>query len=146
MVKIVELTDKQLVESIDKYLKTLEQLYKDRERRLSEGGDEAQLFTADELKKMEEERKKEADQFSLSLADEDIEAIERVQNQAGQEQEEEDELVRVTTLLRLSKEQLAELNKAKQDQQKNAQKPAVISKGKKVQSLSISKGRIKIKK
>lgn len=146
MVKIVELTDKQLVESIDKYHKTLEQLYRDRERRLAEGGDEQNLYTADELKKREEERKKDSDQFSLSLEDEDIEAIEKVQDLAGQDQDEDEELVRVTTLLRLSKEQLAELNKAKQDQQKNSQKPAVISKGKKVQSLSISKGRIKIKK
>lgn len=146
MVKIVELTNKQLVESIDKYHKTLEQLYKDRDRRLAEGESESELYTPDELKKRALERKKEEDQFSLSLADEDIEAIEKVQDQNKPDDEEDDELVRVTTLLRLSKDQLAELNKAKQEQQNKGQKPATISKGQKVQSLSISKGRIKIKK
>ncbi len=144
MVKIVELTNKQLVESIDKYHKTLGQLYKDRERRLAEGVPEVELYTADELKKMEETRKKEADQFSLSLADEDIEAIETVKNPADDDDDEE--LVRVTTLLRLSKDQLAELNKAKSEQQKVSQKPASLANAKKVQSLSVSKGRIKIKK
>ncbi len=144
MVKIVELTHKQLVESIDKYHKTLEQLYKDRERRLATGVPEAELYTADELKKMSEMRKKEADQFSLSLADEDIEAIETINNPS--DDDEDDELVRVTTLLRLSKDQLAELNKAKHEQQKYGEKAASISNAKKVQSLSVSKGRIKIKK
>ena len=144
MVKIVELTNKQLVESIDKYHTTLEQLYRDRDRRLADGVPEVELYTADELKKLHEARKKEADQFSLSLADEDIEAIETINNPSNDD--DDDELVRVTTLLRLSKDQLAELNKAKHEQKKHGEKPASISSPKKVQSLSISKGRIKIKK
>ncbi len=147
MAKINELNNKQLLMSVVKYKKILDQLLAERDKRLSAGMPEAELLTPEEIKEKEEQRTHEAqlEQFSLNLGDDDIEAIETLKKEEESKDDDEDELVRVTTLLRLSKEQLAELNKAKQEQKKSNQ-VAKRPKGKKVSSLSASKGRIKIKK
>lgn len=147
MAKINELNNKQLLMSIAKYQKILDQLLSERDKRLSAGMPEAELFTPQELKERENQRTQESqlEQFSLNLGDDDIEAIETLKKEEASKDEDEDELVRVTTLLRLSKEQLAELNKAKEEHKKSNQ-VAKRPKGKKVSSLSASRGRIKIKK
>lgn len=149
MVKIVELTNEQLVASIEKYQTIIDELYKEREKRLGAGASIEEVYTKGELEKMKQNNTSisDSDQFALNLGDDDIEAIETVKNETSirNKSEDDDELVRVTTLLRLSKEQLAELNKAKEERDKS-NRPASKPKGKKVDSLSFSKGRIKIKK
>lgn len=121
MAKIFELTNQQLLANIDKYKKIIDQLYAERDKRVGAGKPETELYTQEELFEIKKNRAKqqEQDQFSLNLAEDDIEEIESV-HKANNQNDEEDEkdLVRVTTLLRLSKDQMAEIQNAKSQSEK----------------------------
>lgn len=140
MVKVSEITNIQLLKQIQKYSKILEQLHKERDKRRARGEPGAELYSPQELAKMRAKssapksnpqaqssgRSKESkseDDFSapeLSISDVqleiDVEEIERLRNEeakAKSSSDEDSEEVRVTQLLQLSKDQIAELKKAK---------------------------------
>ena len=115
MVKISELSDKQLVGQLEKYQKILDQLTVERQKRISKGTNKKVLLTKKERAELKKqaEMEKEADEFQLQIDDEEIEKINEEVAAKDNKEEEEDEEVRVTQLLTLSKEQLAELKKAK---------------------------------
>lgn len=116
MVKIRDLSNKQLVQQIEKYQKIIDGLYKERQKRISNNQPPEELLTPKELAIAEEERKRsqENEQFQLKLDDEEIESIKK-ENEKVQESRSEDQedLVRVTRLIQLSKSQLEELRKGK---------------------------------
>lgn len=125
MVKIRELSDKQLVSQLEKYEKIYTQLVNEREKRVTKrGGDPKGLLTAKE----EEERVKSQPQaaqveeeapasdggtkaFHLKFDDSELSAMQEEEERSHQKEEEDE--VRVTQLLKLSKEQLEELRSPK---------------------------------
>ncbi len=138
MVKVSEITNIQLLKQIQKYNKILEQLHKERDKRRARGEPGAELFTPQELAQMRAkssapkakpqisghgQESNSNDDFSspeLSVSDVqleiDVEEIERLRNEeekAKESTDEDTEEVRVTQLLQLSKDQIAELKKAK---------------------------------
>ncbi|MCK5883953.1 MAG: hypothetical protein KAG61_09705 [Bacteriovoracaceae bacterium] len=147
MAKISELNNKQLLMNIQKYQKIIDQLLSERSKRLNAGGPENELLTPNELKEKQAELTKEMsmEQFSLNLADDDIEAIENVKEVESAKDQEEDDLVRVTTLLRLSQDQLAELKQAKEEQ-KDENKVVKRPTPKKASCSTFSKKKLKITK
>lgn len=132
MVKISEISNKQLLMQIIKYKKIMDQLLKERENRRARGAPGAELFTPQELSKMQaissapkskpaKEREATADISSPDLTGEsfqleiDVDEINRLraeEEKAKAAKGEDEEEVRVTQLLQLSKDQIAELKKA----------------------------------
>ena len=124
MVKIKDLTEKQLLSQLEKYEKIYNQLISERQKRVSAGADINALMTVSEKKAEAERRKKEAssennspkpnktdeptEAYHLKIDENEISALNQDNNSAP-DQEEEEEEVRVTQLLQLSKEQLEEL-------------------------------------
>lgn len=123
MVKIPDLTNKQLVSQLEKYGKIMKQLTGERDKR-AQISDTDDLYTKVELSLRIKAREKapvevdSPDDNLLSFDDEEINAME--ENAAKQEikSEGEDEEVRVTQLLKLSKEDLAALQANKKKVQK----------------------------
>lgn len=140
MVKVSEITNIQLLKQIQKYNKILEQLHKERDKRRARGEPGAELFSPQELAQMRakssapkskpqaqssghQQEAKSKDDFSspeLSASDVqleiDVEEIERLRSEeekAKKSSDEDTEEVRVTQLLQLSKDQIAELKKSK---------------------------------
>lgn len=117
MVKIRELSDKQLLSQIEKYEKIYHQLITERDKRVANSGNEQALLTAKEkAKKAKEapaaappqEEGEDTQAFHLKFDDADLNQMEESMNESkpSEQQEEQDS---VTQLLRLSKDQLAEL-------------------------------------
>jgi hypothetical protein len=123
MVKIPDLTNKQLVSQIEKYVKIVAQLTGERNKR-AQARDTDDLYTKTELAKRISAR--EADPVSelreednlLSFDEEEISAMDQAASKQDIKSEGEDEEVRVTQLLKLSKEDLAALQANKKKIQK----------------------------
>lgn len=139
MVKVSEIDNKQLLKQILKYRKILDQLMKEREARRAKGAPVAELYTPQELaaKKSASSAPKpapsksaapaksagtasiEITQSELSASDFqleiDVDEIERLRAEEEAEKAAkggDEEEVRVTQLLQLTKDQIAELKKA----------------------------------
>lgn len=116
MVKIRELSDKQLVSQLEKYEKIYNQLINEREKRASRSGGYEGLLTQKEVSELvsEEEEVVSADAdgdtqaFQLKFDQEELNQMQEEEEKSNKPVEEDDE-VRVTQLLRLSKEQMEEL-------------------------------------
>lgn len=120
MVKIRELSDKQLLSQIEKYEKIYKQLLAERDKRLDSGAQAAGLLTAKEKElqtktgassnSLSSPEKTQA--FQVKFDDADISQMEEDVKDSGKasQHEEEDS---VTQLLKLSKEQLEELQNPK---------------------------------
>lgn len=125
MVKIPDLTNKQLVSQLEKYSKIMDQLLGERNKRAA-AADSDDLYTKKELAQREFERQSAAPAASsgddgdnlLSFDEDEINAMEKVAEKAKEKEEENDEEVRVTQLLQLSKEDLAALQANKKKIQK----------------------------
>jgi hypothetical protein len=128
MVKIRELSDKQLVAQLEKYEKIYLQLVGEREKRVKRGTVEEVLLTQREKQELkasqiEEEVFKEEPQeeqssddktqaFHLKFDDAEILNMEKEKEAEAKAKEPvEDDEVRVTQLLKLTKEQMEELKK-----------------------------------
>jgi len=118
MVKIRELSDSQLLSQIEKYEKIYHQLMEERNKRLGRESQSSGLLTKREeqleRQKQEgrgEESKESTQAYQLKLDDSEIEEINEAQRASTVEGlgYDEDDEVRVTQLLRLSQEDLAEL-------------------------------------
>lgn len=117
MVKIRELSDKQLLSQIEKYEKIYHQLIGERDKRAAKSGNA--LLTAKEKEVRAESSKpapapvadepqEDTQAFHVKFDDADLNQMEESMNESkGAEQQEEQDSV--TQLLKLSKEQLAEL-------------------------------------
>jgi hypothetical protein len=114
MVKIPELTNKQLVSQVEKYAKILKQLTGERDKR-AQINDTDDLYTKVELAERIKHRESASTHSSgpednlLSFDEEEINAMDQVAAKQDIKPEGEDEEVRVTQLLKLSKEDLAAL-------------------------------------
>ena len=123
MVKIKDLTQKQLLSQIEKYEKIYTQLLAERQKRVDGGVEKALLMTSAE-RKAEQIREKKASQksnISNEQGDEentteeayhlkiDESELSNLKSSSASALEEVEEEVRVTQLLQLSKEQLEEL-------------------------------------
>ncbi len=152
MVKIKDLTEKQLLSQIEKYEKIYTQLLAERDKRVKSGADMESLKTAAEKKadqirkekgkekEQEQEQKKKLNSRPLSseepsASDEsdstsayhlkiDESELSNItaNNEATDAQEEEEEEVRVTQLLQLSKAQLEELRGGAEKEKKKEKK------------------------
>lgn len=121
MVKIRDLTDKQLVAQLEKYEKIYLQLKGEREKRVQRGTNEKLLMTAKEKESLQEEiedhLEAEADNFEktqafqLKFDDSEIEQMEADKKASENVKKDDEDEVRVTQLLKLSKEQIEELKK-----------------------------------
>jgi len=132
MVKIRELSDKQLVSQLEKYEKIYHQLISEREKRAKSKGGYEELLTEKEISELapEEEllpEKSGTEAFQLKFDQEELNQMQEDENKANVHEEEDDE-VRVTQLLRLSKEQMEELKQGA----KKITKKKVMKKKKKV--------------
>ena len=124
MVKIPDLTNKQLVSQIEKYVKIVTQLTGERNKR-AQVRDTDDLYTKTELAKRilaretapVSEIQGEEDNL-LSFDEEEISAMDQAASKQDIKQEGDDEEVRVTQLLKLSKEDLAALQANKKKIQK----------------------------
>lgn len=124
MVKIPDLTNKQLVSQIEKYAKIMKQLTGERDKR-AKVNDVDELYTKVELAQRIKDREaaaemdvREPEDNLLSFDEEEINAMDEVASKQDIKQEGEDEEVRVTQLLKLSKEDLAALQANKKKIQK----------------------------
>ena len=126
MVKIPDLTNKQLVSQLEKYSKIMDQLVGERNKRAA-AADSDELYTKKELAQREFERQSATPVASassgdgdnlLSFDEDEINAMEEQAVKAKEKEEENDEEVRVTQLLQLSKEDLAALQANKKKIQK----------------------------
>ncbi len=121
MVKIPDLTNKQLVSQISKYAKILAQLTGERDKR-TQVNDTDDLYTKSEVEQRIKARAATApaaeEDNLLSFDDEEINAMDDLASKQDIKSEGEDEEVRVTQLLKLSKEDLAALQANKKKIQK----------------------------
>ncbi len=142
MVKVSEITNIQLQKQIQKYKKILDQLVKEREKRRSRGEPGQELYTGEEIAEMKaassaprpnprsnsrgasrngssDESMSDYSAPELSMSDVqleiDVDEIERLkkEEEVARLESGDVEEVRVTQLLQLSKEQIAELKKSK---------------------------------
>ena len=138
MVKIKDLTQKQLLSQIEKYEKIYTQLLAERQKRVEGGIEKALLMTSAE-KKAEQIRKKQAsskanisnaqaseenvteEAYHLKIDESELSTMESSSEDAPEEEEVEEE-VRVTQLLQLSKEQLEELRGGPKKEEKTKKK------------------------
>ena len=106
MIKISELSNKQLVQQLEKYKKIQDKLLKEREKRVLGGVPRAYLLMDHEKSIVDS-----ADDasFKLELSAEDLKQVESIKVSQGSVEEDE----RVTQLLKLTKEQLEKYNKKK---------------------------------
>ena len=122
MVKIPDLTNKQLVAQLEKYGKIVDQLAKERNARVVKK-DSDDLYTKKELVAREAAKPKTPQASAdggdnlLSFDDEELDAMDEVASKQ-EIKEEDDEEVRVTQLLQLSKEDLAALQANKKKMKK----------------------------
>jgi len=138
MVKIKDLTQKQLLSQIEKYEKIYTQLLAERQKRVEGGIEKALLMTSAE-KKAEQIRKKQAAQkanvsneqdseenvkeeaYHLKIDESELSTM-KASGEGVPEDEEVEEEVRVTQLLQLSKEQLEELRGGPKKEEKTKKK------------------------
>jgi hypothetical protein len=111
MVKIRELSNTQLVSQIEKYEKIYFQLVNERDKRLEASGEDSGLLTKREIvvKEQEESQKDIQEAYQLKFDDSEIAQINEAEKAIELQEESTEDEVRVTQLLRLSKDQLAEL-------------------------------------
>jgi hypothetical protein len=126
MVKIRELSDSQLLSQMEKYEKTYFQLVNERDKRIEVKGDSPQLHTkrerelkAHEDRKMvveakasvapSEEDNDNTQAYQLKFDESEIAEINQAEKAIDVQEESAQDEVRVTQLLRLSQDQLAEL-------------------------------------
>ncbi|MCR9203230.1 MAG: hypothetical protein NXH75_01545 [Halobacteriovoraceae bacterium] len=117
MVKIRELSDKQLVSQLEKYEKIYGQLVGERDKRVQTKGSDKGLLTLKEieLKKLNEpepeaeEVSENTQAFQVKFDDDELSGFDADNEALASKPEEEEDEVRVTQLLKLSKEQLEEL-------------------------------------
>lgn len=136
MVKIRELSDKQLLAQLEKYEKIYGQLVSERDKRVSSNGSDKGLLTAREAEEkrlavvedtpIQQSDKTEA--FHLKFDDEELSQMEAAKNESKGIKDEEDDEVRVTQLLQLSKAQLAELRCGKKGEPKKVVKKKKVLK------------------
>ena len=107
MAKISELTNKQLVQQLEKYKKISDKLLKEREKRILGGVPRNYLLMEHENSIVEDQG--EDASFSLELSAEDLKQVEEIKAKQGGAEEE----ARVTQLLQLTKKQLENFNKKK---------------------------------
>ncbi len=124
MVKIPDLTNKQLVSQLEKYGKIMRQLVAERDKRAA-AKDSDDLYTKAELAERQAAREAATPAASdgsgdnlLSFDEDELSAMEDKAQEAKAKSEEDDEEVRVTQLLQLSKEDLAALQANKKKIQK----------------------------
>ena len=136
MVKIRDLSNKQILQQVVKYEKILDGLYQERDKRLAKGVAESELFTPEQLKKKNDSEvakqpkassKKESSEVSepvdpLAKQDEgtkdsfsvnfDEDELQTMQDEAAKATEDEEEdHVGVTQLIRLTQDQKDSLKK-----------------------------------
>ena len=135
MVKISELNNRQLLKQIEKYNKIVDQLYNEREKRLDKGAKKDELLTVKEKKEIDKQRQeqqkspsspKEFDPtqpgsetdspYQLDFDQEELDSFQQKTKDVKEKEGEEE--VRVTQLLKLSKEDMAELQKGKKEKKK----------------------------
>ncbi len=120
MVKIRELSDTQLVSQIQKYERIYFQLVNERDKRVESQGKSKALYTPRELElnivdtAQEEEEEdsspsNETKSYQLKFDESEIDQINEAEKSVELQKETPEDEVRVTQLLRLSKEQLDEL-------------------------------------
>ena len=117
MAKISELSNAELLQSVEKYQKIVDELHRERTRRMEANPEQREeLATPEELKAAREKTKTS---YSLNLEEVELADTTGV-NRAGDENSDggEDELVGVTQLLSLSKEELAKLQDDSEDKKK----------------------------
>jgi hypothetical protein len=125
MVKIKDLTEKQLITQIEKYERIYSQLLSERQKRVDAGSSFESLMTRKEkkqaLKNKDHEtntslKREKTDTYHLTLDEEEISSLSpgKVKDSKNDDEEEHYEEVRVTQLLKLSKDQISEIQK-KQD-------------------------------
>ncbi|MBK26936.1 MAG: hypothetical protein CME70_23235 [Halobacteriovorax sp.] len=124
MVKIPDLTNKQLVSQLEKYGKIMRQLVGERDKRAA-ANDTDDLYTKAERAEREAARAAAPEASSdgsgdnlLSFDEDELTAMEDKAKEAQAKAEDDDEEVRVTQLLQLSKEDLAALQANKKKIQK----------------------------
>ncbi len=121
MVKIRELSDKQLLAQIEKYEKIYNQLIAERDKRLDNKRDSSDLMTANEKKLQQQtgasssslSSPEKTQAFQLKFDDSDISQMEESVRESSEAASKEEEQDSVTQLLKISKEQLAELQSPK---------------------------------
>ncbi len=144
MVKIRDLTEKQLLSQIEKYEKIYTQLLAEREKRVRNGADLESLKTsaektADKIRQQQAKQKQKLEAqieedspvvdestaaYHLKIDESELSSLNAQDDNVEAEDEEEEEEVRVTQLLQLSKEQLEELRGG-------GEKKETVKKGKK---------------
>jgi hypothetical protein len=119
MVKITELSNEQLLGQVTKYNGILQKLFLERDKRLKKGAPENELFTKEELAERVTEadepapEKESGDVFQFTLDDIEIQPMSK-SSSGGNSAPADEEMVRVTQLLKLSKDELKELQDAKE--------------------------------
>ncbi len=120
MAKISELNNLQLSEQIERYKKILLELEKERDKRVEGGASVVELYSEKERQQLENllDRSKidlvsgDKKSFLLGLRDTEIREFNKLNEKKLKEKdEEEDEKIRVTQLLKLSTAQLEELQR-----------------------------------
>lgn len=121
MVKIRELSDKQLISQLEKYEKIYNQLTSERDKRAGSRGDKIDLMTAQEKEENalnttsdNSSQNSNADKtqaFQLKFDDAEIDQMEKIEEERSSANSTHTEEVRVTQLLKLSQDQLDELRK-----------------------------------
>lgn len=157
MVKIKDLSNPQIVQQLKKYQKIIDELVKERSKRIDDGQPKKELFTTQELSRIQEEAapvakaapapapvKKAAPApveeaaeeptatpaqevgddgaFQVSFDDGELDEFKENMAKEKEKEEENDEQIRVTQLLTLSKEDLAELQANKKKSESKAKK------------------------
>ena len=141
MAKISELSDKQLVTQLEKYEKIYFQLLNERDKRLEKSGPDPKMYTKREIdlrqiiepdeKEDEGIRDERTQAFQLKFEDSEIAQMHEAEKAIEVQSESEEDEVRVTQLLRLSKEQLAELKAGSSVNKKVVKKKVMKKKVKK---------------
>ncbi len=121
MVKIRELSDKQLISQLEKYEKIYNQLTSERDKRADSRGDKFDLMTAKEKEQKalntpsesssENSNSDKTQAFQLKFDDAEIDQMEKIEEERSSANSTQTEEVRVTQLLKLSQDQLDELRK-----------------------------------
>jgi len=116
MVKIKDLSEKQLLSQIEKYQKIYSQLLAERDKRVAAGANLEDLSTNAEKEELEKQKieqesevknEQDTDAFQLSIGDRELSSYNDENDNLAEQKEEEE--VRATQLIKLSRGQLNEL-------------------------------------
>ncbi len=134
MVKVSQLTDEQLVGQIEKYEKIVKGLHREREKRVAADVPAQNLMTEREKSLVDQDKTNTTgmtNTFTVEISEADLKGAAEVENAPADEREDQEDLMRVTRLLQLSKSDLEELSKDKHRQQAD-KKAEVIKNRRKV--------------